>query len=301
MAFPTNLPPEPTWKTVIRLLRWHKPAGRFILMLPALWTIVLASHSIEPGRRPDTLLISIIILGSLATSAAGCVVNDLWDRNIDPNVERTSDRPLASRTLTVKTGIGVMMVAFLCAGGLSLYLTRLSFGLCVAAIPFIVLYPLAKRFFPVPQLILSLTWGFAVLISWSAVTSSLNSVAWLLWGAVVMWTMGFDTVYAMADRDDDMKVGVHSSALFFGKRAAEAVLAFFVITAILLLKVGSMLQLNAWYIGAVGISIGLWIWQCGQLRSPHPPAKIFGKIFEQNVGIGFIVLLGMILGSTLSQ
>ncbi|MEM9215041.1 MAG: 4-hydroxybenzoate solanesyltransferase [Cyanobacteria bacterium P01_F01_bin.150] len=299
MTFSTNHSPEPTWKTVIRLLRWNKPAGRLILMLPALWAIVLASHSVEPGRLPDVLLFGVIVFGSLATSAAGCVANDLWDRNIDPNVERTKNRPLASRALTVKTGIVVMLVAFLCAGGLALYLTRLSFGLCVAAIPFIVLYPLAKRFFPVPQLVLSLAWGFAVLISWTAVTASLDSVTWLLWGAVIMWTMGFDTVYAMSDRDDDIKVGVNSSALFFGKWAAEAVLAFFVATAVLLLKVGSLLQLNAWYVGSVGISMALWVWQYLQLRPSHPPAHIFGKVFGQNVWIGFILLAGMILGSTL--
>lgn len=297
MTFPTNHPPEPAWKTVIRLLRWHKPAGRLILMLPALWAIVLASHSLDPGRRPDLLLISVIILGSLATSAAGCVVNDLWDRNIDPKVERTSDRPLASRALTVRTGIVVMMVAFLCAWGLASHLTRLSFGLCVAAIPFIVFYPLAKRVFPIPQLVLSLAWGFAVLISWTAVTASLNSGVWVLWGAVVMWTMGFDTVYAMSDREDDMKIGVNSSALFFGKWAAEAVLFFFVITAVLLIKVGAILLLNDWYLGTVGIAMALWLWQYWQLRPSNPPAHIFGKIFGQNVWIGFILLMGMLLGS----
>ena len=298
MAFPTDLPPEPTWKAIMRLLRWHKPAGRLILMLPALWAVVLAAHSLEPGNRPDVLLISIIILGSLATSAAGCVINDLWDRDIDPNVERTRDRPLASRALKVKTGIVVAIISFICAGGLALYLTPLSFWLCVAAIPFIVLYPLAKRVFPVPQLVLSLAWGFAVLISWTAVTASLSPVVWFLWGAVVMWTLGFDTVYAMSDREDDLKVGVNSSALFFGKRAAEAVLAFFVITTILLYKVGAILQLNLWYTGAVAIAIALWVWEYWQLRPSNPPAKVFGQIFGQNVWIGFILLVGMVLGST---
>ena len=266
-------------------------------MLPALWAVVLATHSIAPGTQPDMALIGIIILGSLATSAAGCVINDLWDRNIDPNVDRTSDRPLASRALTVKTGIVVALVAFICAGGLALYLTPLSFGLCVAAIPFIVLYPLAKRVFPVPQLVLSLAWGFAVLISWTAVTASLQPVVWFLWGAVVMWTLGFDTVYAMSDREDDIKVGVNSSALFFGKRAAEAVLAFFVITAILLFKVGAMLQLNAAYSLSVVMAIAFWGWQYWILRPTNPPRSVFGQIFGQNVWIGFILLVGMIVGS----
>ena len=297
MVLQTDSNAEPTWQTIIRLLRWDKPAGRLILMLPALWAIVLASHSVEPGDLPDLLLIGIIVLGSLATSAAGCVINDLWDRNIDPNVERTSDRPLASRALTVKTAIVVALVAFVCAGGLALYLTRLSFMLCVAAIPFIVFYPLAKRVFPIPQLVLSLAWGFAVLISWTAVTASLHPAAWLLWGAVVAWTMGFDTVYAMSDREDDLKMGINSSAIFFGKRSAEAVLAFFVITAILLLQVGNVLQMDLWYTLSVIGAIVLWGWQYWQLRPAHPPRAIFGQIFGQNVWIGFILLAGMIAGA----
>ena len=126
---------EPTWKTVIRLMRWDKPTGRLILMVPALWALFLAAEG-----RPDALLLVVIILGSLATSAGGCVVNDLWDRNIDPQVERTRNRPLASRALTVKTGIAIAGVAFLCAIGFALYLNPLSILLCFLASPVIVLY-----------------------------------------------------------------------------------------------------------------------------------------------------------------
>jgi 4-hydroxybenzoate polyprenyltransferase len=131
--------PEPIWLTVARLLRWDKPAGRLILMVPALWAVVLASRG-----NPPLLLIGIIVLGTLATSAAGCVVNDLWDRNIDPQVDRTRSRPLASRALSVKTGIIVAIVALFCAWGLASYLPWFSFWLCVAAIPFILFYPLSS-------------------------------------------------------------------------------------------------------------------------------------------------------------
>ncbi|MEB3230640.1 MAG: 4-hydroxybenzoate solanesyltransferase [Leptolyngbyaceae bacterium] len=295
----TQTPPtsEPTWPAVMRLLRWDKPTGRLILMIPALWAIFLAAHSQTAGQWPDFLLIGVIILGSITTSAAGCVINDLWDRNIDPNVARTRDRPLAARALTVKTGMVVALVALGCAAGLALYLTPLSFWLCVAAVPVIVLYPLAKRVFPVPQLVLSIAWGFAVLISWTAVTAALTPPIWLLWGAVVMWTMGFDTVYAMADREDDLKVGVNSSALFFGKWAAEAVLAFFVATAVLLAQVGVSLELTLWYWLGLGGAIALWGWQYWRLRPQHLPRTVFSQIFSQNVWIGFLLLGGMIAGS----
>ena len=148
---------EPTWQKVIRLLRWDKPAGRLILIIPALWAVFLAAKG-----TPPLPLVGVIVLGALATSAAGCVVNDLWDKDIDPQVTRTKSRPLASRALSVKVGIVIFLVSLVCAAVLAFYLNPLSFILCVAAVPFIVLYPLAKRVFPLPQLVLSLAWGFAV-------------------------------------------------------------------------------------------------------------------------------------------
>lgn len=282
---------EPTWKTVIRLLRWDKPAGRLILMIPALWAIFLASNG-----TPPVPLILIIVFGTLATSAAGCVINDLWDRDIDPEVERTRTRPLASRALTVKTAIVVALIAFACAFGLALYLNPLSFGLCVAAVPVIIGYPLAKRVFPIPQLVLSIAWGFAVLISWSAAVGNLDKASWLLWGATVLWTLGFDTVYAMSDREDDEKLGINSSAIFFGNQSANAVGIFFLGTAILLGILGYYLQLNWEFWLTLMIAIALWSWQYSQLLNQDLPKPIYGQIFRNNVAIGFILLGGMIIG-----
>ena len=287
--------PESTWLTIVRLLRWDKPAGRLILMIPALWAVFLAGNG-----TPPLPLVGVIILGSLATSAAGCVINDLWDRDIDPKVERTRDRPLASRTLSVKVGIAIALVAFICAAILALYLNPLSFGLCVASVPVIICYPLAKRVFPIPQLVLSIAWGFAVLISWSALTANLIAPTWLLWGATVLWTLGFDTVYAMSDREDDRKIGINSSALFFGDRAADAVGLFFAGTAILLayLSIVMELQLSFWLAWVIAISG--WIWQYTRLRQREIPKSVYGEIFHQNVWLGFILLAGMITGSILS-
>lgn len=275
----------------MRLLRWDKPAGRLILMLPALWAIFLAAQGLPPLP-----LIGVIILGTLATSAGGCVVNDLWDRNIDPLVERTRNRPLAARSLSIKIGIATALVAFFCAWGLSLYLTPLSFWLCVAAVPVIVLYPLAKRVFPVPQLVLSIAWGFGVLISWSAVTGTVELPTWLLWGATVLWTMGFDTVYAIPDRAYDRQVGVNSSALFFGRQTPLAIGCFFAGTVILLAVLGINLRLSLPFWLALVAAAGLWARQYRQLSRRQPPPKVYGRIFSQNVTIGFVLLAGMILG-----
>jgi 4-hydroxybenzoate polyprenyltransferase len=261
-------------------------------MIPALWAVVLASQG-----KPEPLLVGVIILGTLATSAAGCVVNDLWDRNIDPKVKRTRDRPLASRALSAKTGFGVMLVAFACALGLAQYLNPFSFWLCVAAVPFIIFYPAAKRVFPVPQLVLSICWGFAVLICWSAVIRGLEPATWLLWGATVLWTLGFDTVYAMADREDDERVGVKSSARFFGQYAAQAVGLFFAGSAGLLAGLGALLNLNLWFWVSLGLAILGWAYHYQLIRPAKPMGTVYGQVFQQNVGVGFILLAGMILGS----
>lgn len=292
--------PEPTWIIVLRLLRWDKPAGRLILMIPALWAVVLASSG-----TPPLSLVGVIVLGTLATSAAGCVVNDLWDRNIDPKVQRTRNRPLASRALSIQVGVIVAFIAFFCAWILSTYLNPFTFWLCVAAVPVIVLYPAAKRVFPVPQLVLAIAWGFAVLISWSAVscgttpapTTCLGLPTWLLWGATVLWTLGFDTVYAMSDREDDRRIGVNSSALFFGQVAPHAVGLFYMGTAILLASVGVVLDLNWIFWLSLAVAIGLWSGHYYQLCQRTIPHSIYARQFRQNVWIGFILLAGMIFGS----
>ncbi|MDJ0557379.1 MAG: 4-hydroxybenzoate solanesyltransferase [Microcoleaceae cyanobacterium MO_207.B10] len=275
---------------VIRLLRWDKPAGRLILMIPALWAVFLATHGMPPIP-----LVGVIIVGTLATSAAGCVINDLWDRDIDPEVERTRDRPLASRALTIKTGIIIAIIAFACAGVIALYLNTLSFWLSVAAVPVIICYPLAKRVFPVPQLVLSIAWGFAVLISWSAAVAELDIATWILWGATIVWTLGFDTVYAMSDREDDRLLGVNSSALFFGEYAAYAVGIFFFLTAILLGLLGIEMELHLGFWISLCIATVFWFIQYGKLRQ-EDIFKPYGQIFRQNVWIGFILLVGMITG-----
>ena len=282
---------ESTWQKIVRLLRWDKPAGRLILMIPALWAVFLAG-----AGSPPIPLVGVMILGTLATSAAGCVINDFWDKDIDPQVDRTKNRPLASRALSIKVGVVIFLISLGCAAVLAFYLNPLSFWLCVAAVPFIIGYPLAKRVFPIPQLVLSLCWGFAVLISWSAVTANITAPTWLLWGATVAWTLGFDTVYAMSDREDDLKVGINSSAIFFGKYAAESVGVFYLITAILMAYLGSSLSLNPAFWTSLLIAIAAWLWQYLRLRRPNLPRSAYGKMFSHNVAIGFILLIGMIIG-----
>ncbi len=282
----------PVWLAIVRLLRWHKPEGRLILMIPALWAVFLAASG-----QPPLLLVGVIVLGTLATSAAGCVINDLWDRDIDPQVERTRDRPLASRRLSIKVGIVVAIFSMGCAGVLAFYLNPLSFWLCVAAIPVILLYPGAKRVFPIPQLVLSIAWGFGVLISWSAVTGNISQPTWLLWSATILWTLGFDTVYAMSDRDDDRRIGVNSSALFFGDRAPITIGIFFLGTILLLGCLGVVIHLHIAFWVSLALAAITWVWQYTRLIQQDLPNLAYAEMFRENVWIGFLLLAGMIAGS----
>jgi 4-hydroxybenzoate octaprenyltransferase (EC 2.5.1.-) len=270
-------------------------------MIPALWGAFLAGRGTPPWP-----LVGILILGSLATSGAGCVINDLWDRDLDPLVERTRNRPLASRELTVAVGIVMALLTLACAAGLALFLNPVSFALCVAAVPVILLYPGAKRVFPVPQLVLALAWGFAVLISWTAVSGQdphtplwEEGLGWL-WLATVLWTLGFDTVYALSDREDDERAGIHSSARFFGRQTPTAVGLFFLGAALALLGVGISLQLHAVYFLSLAVAAALWGRQTWQLHQVNPPPTLYMAIFGQNVLQGFILLAGMIAGSLLA-
>lgn len=290
MASPPTQSREPTWRLIARLLRWDKPTGRLILMIPALWSVVLAADG-----SPPPLLVGVIVLGSLVTSAAGCVVNDLWDRNIDPQVKRTRNRPLASRALSVRVGIVVLILALLCAWGLALFLNPLSFVLCLLAVPVILLYPLAKRVFPVPQLVLAIAWGFAVLIPWAAVTRSLSLPAWVLWLAVVLWTLGFDTIYAIPDREYDLRLGINSSALFFGESTPQAVGFFYLGTWLMLVWLGAILALAWPFWIALAIAFILWSRQVYLLLQYNANPKLYGQLFRQNVLLGFVLLVGMLL------
>ncbi len=281
-----------TTTSIIRLLRWDKPEGRLILMIPALWSLVLAAKSLD--KLPPTDLLLVVILGTLATSAAGCVINDLWDRDIDRQVERTKNRPLAARSLSIKIGIVVLIVATVCAFLVATYLNAFSFVLCVAAVPVIVIYPACKRVFPVPQLVMAIAWGFAVLIPWSALIPSLSLNTWLLWGATLAWAMGFDTVYALSDRDDDLKIGINSSAIFFGQYVTQAILTCFAITTALLVSLGWLMALGNFYYFTCAIAALVWVRQYVQISQPEPEPTIYQSIFKQNVVVGCIVLVGML-------
>ncbi|MCT0224097.1 4-hydroxybenzoate polyprenyltransferase [Synechococcus sp. CS-1328] len=281
----------------IELLRWHKPSGRLILLIPAGWALWLT-----PQAPPEPGLVGWIVLGGLAVSGAGCVANDLWDRRIDPLVERTRHRPLADGRAGVPEAVILLLVCLLLALLVVLALPPGGRALClllaVATLPPVLLYPSAKRWFAFPQLVLALCWGFATLIPWAAATGSLAGGAPLLlvWLAAVSWTFGFDTVYAMADRDDDAVLGVRSSALSLGIRAPAVVAGCYGLTALTLAMAAALQSINLvfwplWLVAAAGMQR-----EALDLRSAALPRSRYGRHFLRQVQLGGLLLLALVLG-----
>ena len=281
----------------VALLRWNKPSGRLILLIPAGWSLWL-----NPSGTPSLRLILQILIGGLAVSAAGCVANDLWDQRIDREVARTSQRPLARgdlnrvqafTLLAVLLTLSLMVVISLPAD-----VRRLCLQLAILALPPILLYPAAKRWFPFPQAILAICWGFAVLIPWAAATGSLSLSLPLIatWGATFCWTFSFDTVYAMADRPDDATLKLRSSALTLGHSAVKVVRAGYGLTAAGLAVAAAATQAGVvfWIFWSVAC-IGFWRSTLPLQAEEQQAASVYAKHFARQVQIGSLLLAGVIL------
>jgi 4-hydroxybenzoate polyprenyltransferase len=278
------------------LLRWDKPSGRLILLIPAGWTLWLL-----PAAPPPPELVGLIVVGGLAVSGAGCVANDLWDRHIDPLVERTRERPLASGRVGVISAVILLLLCLSVALAVVLLLPApgrsLSVLLALATLPPVLLYPSAKRWFPYPQLVLALCWGFAVLIPWAAATGSLAG-GWplvLAWLATLLWTFGFDTVYAMADRADDRAIGIRSSALTLGAAAPAAVGLCYGLAGTAL-GVAAGLRAVAWPFWPLWALAVLAMQREAVLLRGEPPRSRFGRHFGNQVRLGSLLLLALVLG-----
>ena len=280
----------------VELLRWQKPSGRFILLVPAGWSLWLT-----PEAPPETSMVFLILAGSLTVSGAGCIANDLWDWRIDRNVERTCQRPLARGALRPSSAIALLLVLLLAALVVVAVLPKSGRLLClllaIVALPLILLYPSAKRWFAFPQLVLSLCWGFSVLIPWAATQGSLNG-GWPLlgcWLSVLIWTFCFDTVYAMADRHDDARLNLKSSALSLGSRALLVVAAGYGVTAGLLASAALVAGIHPifwlfWVVATVGMQAST-----KPLRATNVSKVDFGCHFSQQTWLGSLLLLGLVI------
>ena len=240
-------------------------------------------------------------MGGLAVSGAGCIANDLWDQGFDRQVERTQGRPLARGALQRPQALCLLLLLLLVSLGVVLSLSDESRGLClglaVAALPPILLYPSAKRWFAFPQAVLALCWGFAVLIPWAAAEGQLSWTPALIscWIATLLWTFGFDTVYAMADRRDDAQIGLRSSALSLGESATSVVRICYGLTCFSMAIAATTAQVAApfwpfWLMATVLMQVS-----CSPLTREKASMVLFARHFSRQVQVGSLLLIGLIL------
>jgi len=271
-----------------RLMRLDKPIGTLLLLWPTLWALWLASRAV-----PDVKVLAIFMLGTLLMRSAGCVVNDFADRDFDPHVARTRERPLAARRMSTREALllagALALIAFL----LVLQLNRLTVALSLSALFLAVSYPFTKRFFAMPQAYLGIAFGFGIPMGYAAVLGTVPPEGWWLLLANIVWTIGYDTEYAMVDRADDVRIGIRTSAILFGRFDVAAVLvchaAFLAIMAALSVQIGL-----AWpYHAGLAAAAGLAGYQYLLIRA-RQPAQCFAAFLNNN-WVGAAVFAGIAL------
>jgi 4-hydroxybenzoate polyprenyltransferase len=245
-----------------RLIRLDKPIGALLLLWPTLWAVWLAS-----GGRPRADILIIFVLGTLLMRSAGCAVNDFADRAIDPHVERTRTRPLAAGEIEPREALAVAAALAAAAFGLVLFLNGFAILLSLVALGIAAAYPYLKRVFVLPQLWLGIAFGFGVPMAYAAIQERLPAECWLLLAANVCYSFAYDTEYAMVDRDDDARLGVHSSALALGRWDVAAVMASYGAMLAILALIGDRLSLGAWYYAGLAAAAGLALYQWRLIRS----------------------------------
>ena len=269
-----------------QLMRADKPIGTMLLLWPTLWALWTAARGL-----PDLLILAAFVLGTFFMRSAGCVINDFADRGFDGAVERTKNRPFARGEVSKKEALLLTLALCLAAALCLLPLNRATWLMSLPALFLAVTYPFTKRFFPLPQLYLGVAFSFGIPMAFAAVTHSVPPVAWLLFVANILWTLAYDTVYAMADKEDDLKIGIKTSAVTFGDRDIEAVmLCHFWFTA-LMVVLGYKIQASWPYWAALPFVV--W-WQIGQCRAIKTRNRqVCFSTFLENNRIGLVWFLGL--------
>ena len=270
------------------LARLNKPIGIFILLWPALWAVWLASDG-----KPDLLVLTVFCLGVVLMRSAGCVINDYADRDFDPHVERTKLRPIASGKVQSKEALALFVSLCLCAFALVLLLNTYTIALSFVGAFLAASYPFMKRYTNLPQAYLGMAFGWAVPMAFAAQLNHIPAVAWVLYLAVMLWALVYDTMYAMVDKDDDLKIGVKSTAILFGTYDRQIMAVLQVIILGLLVSVGLMKQLGWPYYLGLTVAAGLSIYQ--QRLIFHRDKQQCFKAFLNNNWFGLAVFAGLIL------
>lgn len=275
-------------KAYWQLTRMDRPIGSLLLLWPTLWALFLAADGL-----PDLHVLVVFVLGVVMMRAAGCVINDYADRNFDGHVKRTKARPLPSGLVTEKEALALFGLLVLGAFLLVLTLDPLTIKLSVVAVLLASVYPFMKRYTHMPQLVLGMAFSWAIPMAYAAQSGELPPVAWMLFLANVAWTVAYDTLYAMVDRDDDLKIGIKSSAILFGRVDKIAVGILQLVTVLLLVLVGDLSGLSAIYYWFLLAASALFVYQQWLARGRERDPCF--KAFLNNNYVGMLVFLGIAL------
>jgi 4-hydroxybenzoate polyprenyltransferase len=300
-----DLTPEPSnaqlnWRRyqnrardLIELARLHRPIGIWLLLWPVLWGVWIAG-----AAHPTPKVLVIFVLGTIAMRSAGCVINDLADRDFDPYVKRTRDRPIASRRIAPWEALAWFLLLIACALALVLQLDSATIRMSLIGAALAVTYPFFKRFFPLPQFYLGVAFSWGVPMAFMAQMGQVPRVAWIIFFAGIIWAAIYDTIYAMVDRDDDLKIGVKSSAIVFGDMDRVIIGMLQVLMLFTLYLVGTNMEFGYWYnLGLVGAAV-FFAWQQWKIRE-RKPASCF-EAFLNNQYVGMSVFIGILLEYTFS-
>lgn len=277
-----------------KLMRLDKPIGIWLLLWPTLWALWLAGDG-----APDQGLFVIFVLGVVVMRSAGCVLNDYADRKIDPYVERTRSRPIASGTVAPLEALTLFAALGLIAVGLASMLNELARLLAIIAAVLTIAYPFVKRFLSIPQFVLGAAFGWAVPMAFAAQTGETPELAWLVFGTAMIWAVIYDTFYAMVDRDDDKKLGVKSTAILFGEADLFIIAGLQVTMFLALLLIGYRAELGFWYYLSVLLAGCLMAWHQWLARD-RQPAGCFAAFLNNHL-IGMVVFIGIVLNYTFSS
>lgn len=272
----------------LALTRLNRPIGIYLLLWPTWWALWLAA-----GGLPDWRLLVIFTLGVIVMRSAGCAINDYADRHVDGYVSRTKNRPLAAGLIRPREALGVFVFLSLIGFLLVLQLNRTTILLSIVAVILAASYPFGKRFHHMPQVQLGMAFGWAIPMAFAAQTGSVPAIAWLLFIANLFWTVAYDTLYAMADREDDLKIGVKSSAILFGRYDLLAVSLLYVATLATLSLIGMLQGFGPAYFVGLALAALSAIWIVYSVRDRHPSHCVRG--FLRNNVFGALVMIALLL------
>lgn len=284
----TRLPQA--WRPYALLMRLDRPIGSWLLFLPGLWAFAM----VAPDWRQGLWLTALFGLGAVLMRGAGCVVNDLWDRDLDRQVERTAGRPLASGALRARHALVFLALVLAAALLILLQLNRAAQWLGVASLLPVALYPLAKRVTDWPQAVLGVIFSWAAPMGYAAVMGGLDAAALALWAAGFFWILGYDTIYAHQDREDDALVGIRSSALRLGDKTRPFLILCYGLTMGLLALAGWLAGLAPWYLLGLALPGAMLARQVIQLDIADPALCL--RLFKANRDVGLAIAAAFLLG-----